>query len=97
MSKLIVLTGATRGLGRALVPQFAAAGHTVVGCGRGEKQVAELAKKLPAKAKKEQAKAKVKAKKDAAHAKAAEMKGAADDAAHEIGGMKSDLKDATRY
>ncbi|MFO0799520.1 MAG: SDR family oxidoreductase [Gemmataceae bacterium] len=40
---LIVLTGATRGLGRALVPRFAAAGHTVVGCGRSAAHVAELA------------------------------------------------------
>ena len=47
-TKVIVLTGATRGLGRALVPLFAAAGHTVVGCGRGEKQVAELAAAFPA-------------------------------------------------
>jgi NAD(P)-dependent dehydrogenase (short-subunit alcohol dehydrogenase family) len=42
MSRLIVLTGATRGLGRALVPVFAAGGHTVVGCGRSEKHLAEL-------------------------------------------------------
>ncbi|MFO0806339.1 MAG: SDR family NAD(P)-dependent oxidoreductase [Gemmataceae bacterium] len=32
--KLIVLTGATRGLGQALAAEFTAAGHTVVGCGR---------------------------------------------------------------
>src|SRR5262245_51910211 len=42
MSKLIVITGATRGLGRALVPFFVQAGHTVAGCGRSEKSVAEL-------------------------------------------------------
>jgi NAD(P)-dependent dehydrogenase (short-subunit alcohol dehydrogenase family) len=42
MSKLVVLTGATRGLGRALVPQFVAAGHTVVGCGTSAKQIEEL-------------------------------------------------------
>jgi NAD(P)-dependent dehydrogenase (short-subunit alcohol dehydrogenase family) len=42
MSKIIVLTGATRGLGRALVPEFAAHGHTVIGCGKNEKQLAEL-------------------------------------------------------
>jgi NAD(P)-dependent dehydrogenase (short-subunit alcohol dehydrogenase family) len=48
MSKLIVITGATRGLGRALVPQFEAAGHTVVGCGRSGSHVAELAKLFPA-------------------------------------------------
>jgi NAD(P)-dependent dehydrogenase (short-subunit alcohol dehydrogenase family) len=43
MGKVIVVTGATRGLGRALVPLFAAAGHTVVGCGRSQAHVAELA------------------------------------------------------
>ncbi|MFO0808549.1 MAG: SDR family NAD(P)-dependent oxidoreductase [Gemmataceae bacterium] len=48
MSKLILLTGATRGLGRALVPHFAAAGHTVVGCGRSPDHVAELARRFPA-------------------------------------------------
>jgi len=42
MSKVIVLTGATRGLGRALVPHFARAGHTVAGCGRSAEHVAEL-------------------------------------------------------
>src|SRR4051794_13327898 len=42
-TKIIVLTGATRGLGRALVPRFAAAGHTVLGCGRSAAHVAELA------------------------------------------------------
>lgn len=31
--RLIVITGATRGLGKALVAEFTAAGHTVVGCG----------------------------------------------------------------
>jgi len=47
MSKLIVITGATRGLGRALVPKFVAAGHTVVGCGTSEKNVAELKSLFP--------------------------------------------------
>jgi NAD(P)-dependent dehydrogenase (short-subunit alcohol dehydrogenase family) len=42
MNKVIVLTGATRGLGRALVPRFVAAGHTVLGCGRSAASVAEL-------------------------------------------------------
>lgn len=40
--KVIVITGATRGLGRALVPPFVAGGHTVVGCGRSEEHVAQL-------------------------------------------------------
>lgn len=48
MKKIIVLTGATRGLGRSLVPQFVEAGHTVVGCGRAAANVAELSKLFPA-------------------------------------------------
>jgi len=40
--RVIVLTGATRGLGRALVPHFARAGHTVAGCGRSADHVAAL-------------------------------------------------------
>lgn len=40
--KSIVLTGATRGCGRALVERFVEAGHTVVGCGRAKAQVDEL-------------------------------------------------------
>lgn len=35
MPKLIVITGVTRGLGRALAEWYMANGHTVVGCGRG--------------------------------------------------------------
>lgn len=41
--RIIVLTGATRGLGRALVPHFVAAGHTVIGCGRSRDAIQELA------------------------------------------------------
>jgi NAD(P)-dependent dehydrogenase (short-subunit alcohol dehydrogenase family) len=44
----IVLTGATRGLGRALVEKFAAGGHVVVGCGRSASHVAELRGPFPA-------------------------------------------------
>jgi NAD(P)-dependent dehydrogenase (short-subunit alcohol dehydrogenase family) len=40
--RLIVLTGATRGLGRAMAEGFAAAGHTVVGCGRSAEAVGAL-------------------------------------------------------
>jgi NAD(P)-dependent dehydrogenase (short-subunit alcohol dehydrogenase family) len=40
----IVITGATRGLGRALVSCWAAAGHTVIGCGRSRDLVEELRK-----------------------------------------------------
>lgn len=42
-SRIIVLTGCTRGLGRELVDRFSERGHTVLGCGRSEKHVAELA------------------------------------------------------
>jgi NAD(P)-dependent dehydrogenase (short-subunit alcohol dehydrogenase family) len=48
MGKLIVITGATRGLGRALVPAFVSAGHTVVGCGRNGSHVQELRAAFPA-------------------------------------------------
>lgn len=47
-SRLIVLTGATRGLGRALVEQFVALGHTVCGCARHAGLVAELQRAYPA-------------------------------------------------
>src|SRR6185503_11660678 len=45
--KLIVLSGATRGLGRAMAEEFVSRGHTVVGCGRSEKPIAELKKLHP--------------------------------------------------
>ena len=32
--KIVVITGATRGLGRAMAEKFIALGHTVLGCGR---------------------------------------------------------------
>ncbi|WP_315852040.1 SDR family oxidoreductase [Tautonia rosea] len=43
-SKRIVLTGATRGLGRAMAEGFIGRGHSVAGCGRSADRVAELAK-----------------------------------------------------
>lgn len=46
--RIIVLTGCTRGLGRALVGRFTDTGHTLIGCGRNPAQVAELAKQFPA-------------------------------------------------
>jgi NAD(P)-dependent dehydrogenase (short-subunit alcohol dehydrogenase family) len=48
MGKVIVITGATRGLGRALVAPFAAGGHTVIGCGRSESHVRSLRDQFPA-------------------------------------------------
>ena len=47
MSKSIVITGATRGLGLALTRFFAAQGHTVHGCGRDAAAIATLQKEFP--------------------------------------------------
>jgi NAD(P)-dependent dehydrogenase (short-subunit alcohol dehydrogenase family) len=44
----IVLTGATRGLGRAMVEKFAALGHVVHGCGRSSADIAHLRQKFAA-------------------------------------------------
>lgn len=41
-SRVIVLTGATRGLGRALTARFAELGHQVIGCGSNARLVEEL-------------------------------------------------------
>jgi NAD(P)-dependent dehydrogenase (short-subunit alcohol dehydrogenase family) len=38
----IVITGVTRGLGRALAGEFMRGGHTVLGCGRGGEGIFEL-------------------------------------------------------
>jgi len=38
----ILLTGATRGLGRALFEKFIALGHTVLGCGRAPEAITQL-------------------------------------------------------
>ena len=46
--KIIVLTGATRGCGRALVGEFARMGHTVLGCGRSADEITKLKKSFPA-------------------------------------------------
>jgi NAD(P)-dependent dehydrogenase (short-subunit alcohol dehydrogenase family) len=40
----IVLTGVTRGLGRALAERFIELGHTVIGCGRSAERIEELQK-----------------------------------------------------
>lgn len=45
--KIIVLTGATRGLGRALTDEFIRLGHTVLGCGRSTRPIKELAQSFP--------------------------------------------------
>jgi NAD(P)-dependent dehydrogenase (short-subunit alcohol dehydrogenase family) len=43
----IVLTGVTRGLGRALLERFTAAGHVVLGCGRSTQAIAQLHQQFP--------------------------------------------------
>ncbi len=40
--KIILITGVTRGLGRAMVTKFISRGHTVLGCGRSEKEIKAL-------------------------------------------------------
>lgn len=47
-AKIIALTGATRGLGRAMADAFAARGPTVFGCGRGAAQLDQLRQAHPA-------------------------------------------------
>lgn len=46
--RTVVVTGATRGLGRALVDRFVESGCTVRGCGRSESDVQELSAAFPA-------------------------------------------------
>jgi NAD(P)-dependent dehydrogenase (short-subunit alcohol dehydrogenase family) len=41
-SMKILITGVTRGLGRALAEWYIANGHTVIGCGRGAEQILDL-------------------------------------------------------
>jgi NAD(P)-dependent dehydrogenase (short-subunit alcohol dehydrogenase family) len=41
-NKRVVITGATRGLGRALVAEFIRQGHIIAGCGRTTKRIHEL-------------------------------------------------------
>lgn len=41
-ARRIVITGVTRGLGHAMLEEFAARGHAVAGCGRGEAAIKKL-------------------------------------------------------
>ena len=45
-SKLILITGCSKGLGLALVRSFTALGHTVVGCSRSTKAMTDLQKEF---------------------------------------------------
>lgn len=47
-SKLIVITGVSKGLGRALAMDFAKLGHTVIGCARASQELTDLQKQLGA-------------------------------------------------
>jgi NAD(P)-dependent dehydrogenase (short-subunit alcohol dehydrogenase family) len=40
--KTIVITGVTRGLGRAMADEFVQLGHTVIGCGRSTNEIEQL-------------------------------------------------------
>lgn len=45
-NKVVLITGVTRGLGRALADEFARLGHTVLGCGRTSREIDRLRRKL---------------------------------------------------
>jgi NAD(P)-dependent dehydrogenase (short-subunit alcohol dehydrogenase family) len=45
--RLVLITGVTRGLGRAMVDEFVRLGQTVLGCGRSKKEIDRLHRKLP--------------------------------------------------
>ncbi|WAR43978.1 SDR family oxidoreductase [Methylomonas rapida] len=45
-SRIIVITGVTRGLGRAMAITFASLGHTVIGCGRSQAAIDVLKTEL---------------------------------------------------
>ena len=46
--KTVLITGVSRGLGRAMAEEFIRLGHTVLGCGRSAKEIAQLQKQFPA-------------------------------------------------
>jgi NAD(P)-dependent dehydrogenase (short-subunit alcohol dehydrogenase family) len=46
--KIILITGATRGLGRAMAEEFIRLGHVVLGCGRSEQGIVQLQQQFPA-------------------------------------------------
>src|SRR5262245_48339398 len=45
--RLIVITGVTQGLGRAMADKFISLGHTVLGCGRDRSAVDQLRQRFP--------------------------------------------------
>jgi len=46
-SKIVLLTGVSRGCGRALTEEFIRLGQVVLGCGRSEKEIAALQSRFP--------------------------------------------------
>jgi len=44
--KIVLITGVTRGLGRAMVDEFVRRKHTVLGCGRSQKGIEQLRKQI---------------------------------------------------
>ena len=46
-NRIVLITGLTRGLGRAMVDEFVRLGHTVIGCGRSHKEVDALRQQFP--------------------------------------------------
>lgn len=46
--KTILITGVSRGCGRALTEEFIRLGHVVIGCGRSEKEISALQKQFSA-------------------------------------------------
>jgi NAD(P)-dependent dehydrogenase (short-subunit alcohol dehydrogenase family) len=46
--KLVLITGVSRGLGRAMTEEFIRLGHVVLGCGRSEKETGQLQKRFAA-------------------------------------------------
>ena len=46
--KTILITGVSRGLGRAMAEEFIRLGHVVIGCSRSEKEIAQLQKQCSA-------------------------------------------------
>ncbi|MGI0482854.1 SDR family oxidoreductase [Geminocystis sp. CENA526] len=47
MNKTIVITGVSKGLGRALTEKFISLGHTIIGCSRSQNSIELLQQKYP--------------------------------------------------
>src|SRR5258707_1294136 len=45
--KIVLITGVTRGLGRAMAEKFIGLGHTVLGCGRNREWIEQLRQRYP--------------------------------------------------